>query len=89
MTETMETLKNRHPATQEKMFWFGFGHLPDGHPREVSSLFATLAWTLLGELYDGPQLTIALDKLREAKDRAVSQAIVDSWSDDGKEGRGE
>jgi hypothetical protein len=72
-----EALKGRHPATAEKMLWFEYEHLPLGGPQEISSLFSKLAWRLVDELCDGPQFTIALDKLREAKDRAVSQAIVD------------
>ncbi len=81
-------LSKRHPATQEKMRCFEYGHLPEGGPREVSAHFTGLALQLLDILEDGPQFTIALDKLREAKDRAVSQAIVDAEnkSDNGSDG---
>jgi hypothetical protein len=76
--EDYETIiQKRHPATQEKMRWFGYGHLPEGGPRDVSAHFTGLALTLLGILGDGPQFTIALQKLVEAKDCAVRQAIVD------------
>jgi hypothetical protein len=74
-------LAKRHPATREKMLWFEYGHLKEGLPRSTSMKFATLAVDLVRTLSDGPQLTIALDKLREAKDRAVSQAITDSNDD--------
>jgi hypothetical protein len=73
-----DVLETRHIATQEKMLWFEYGHLPEGLPRQTSVRFATLAIDLIQSLQDGPQLTIALDKLRESKDRAVSQAIVDA-----------
>lgn len=81
-----DLLKGRHQATKEKMLWFEYDHLPEGLPRNVSSKFMALAVDLLTKLNDGPQLTIALDKLREAKDRAVSQAIVDVKSEAGNGG---
>jgi hypothetical protein len=75
-------LKNRHPGTREKMLWFEYGHLTDPRLRTISMKFTTLAVELIETLHDGPQLTIALDKLREAKDRAVSQAITDGRLDE-------
>jgi hypothetical protein len=72
-----EGLENRHPDTQEKMRWFTFEHLPMGMPREVSKMCATLAWTLVQSLDDGPQLVLALGRLCDTKDAAVRQALVD------------
>jgi hypothetical protein len=68
----------RHPKTQERMRWFEFGHLPEGLPRDTSYLFFCLSCDLVESLNDGSQLTACLDKLSEAKDRAVRQAIVDT-----------
>jgi hypothetical protein len=79
--EWEQLLDKRHPATREKMRRFEYGHLREGLPRNTSMLFATLAVDLVKSLNDGSELTIALDRLREAKDRAVSQAITDSNDD--------
>jgi hypothetical protein len=69
--------EDRHPATQEKARWFDFDHLPSDQ-RQVSVEFARMAQTLIARLLDGPQLTIALQKLLDSKDAAVRQAIVDA-----------
>lgn len=68
-------LSSRHPATQAAMRFFARGHLREDL-RELSSLFGHLAGELLDRLPDDPELTKALDKLREAKDRAVALAAV-------------
>jgi hypothetical protein len=50
--------------------WFACDHLPS-HLRQVSQLFEELA-SLLCDLTDaGPERTVALRKLLEAKDAAV------------------
>lgn len=65
-----------HPAICEKLEWFEYGHLPQ-HLAEVSQEFERLAHLLVGPLaLSGPQATIALQKLIEAKDAAVRAAIV-------------
>jgi hypothetical protein len=72
-------LAARHPATQEKMRWLTPNPaLPQGAPATVSAMCFGLAGKLLSELSDGPQLTIALQHLIDAKDAAVRQAIGDS-----------
>lgn len=67
--------EGRHPATRQIARWFGYDHLPEGKPREVSRKCALLAADLLGDLPDGPELTAGLRKLLEAKDCAVRAAI--------------
>jgi hypothetical protein len=72
-------LAARHPATQEKMRWLTPNpRLPDGPPAIVSAMFYDLGDALLGKVSDGPQLTIALQRLVDAKDAAVRQAVADA-----------
>lgn len=66
----------RNPAIVSKLRFFAFGHLPHPALREFSRHFAELAQRLIDTLPDDPELTIALDKLREVKDRAVGLAAV-------------
>ena len=72
----MDNTDDRHAATQQIMRWFSYGHLPNGHPRVISSECAQLADTMIGELPDGPELTAGLRKLLEAKDCFVRAAIA-------------
>jgi hypothetical protein len=51
--------------------------LPDGAPSIVSAMCYELGSALLGKLGDGPQLTIGLQRLVDAKDALVRQAIAD------------
>lgn len=56
---------------EERMLkWFKFDHLPE-HLKEVSSHFAELAKTIVSLCEPGPERTVALRKLLEAKDAAV------------------
>ncbi|QDV34034.1 hypothetical protein [Tautonia plasticadhaerens] len=50
--------------------WFAFEHLP-GHLKEVSFHFHSLALDLCVLVEPGPERTVALRKLLEAKDAAV------------------
>ncbi|QDT41086.1 hypothetical protein Pan241w_11450 [Gimesia alba] len=54
------------------MRWFGFGHLPDDL-KAVSGEFYAIACTLTALVEPGPERTVALRKLLEAKDAAVSE----------------
>ncbi|RKN35953.1 hypothetical protein [Streptomyces hoynatensis] len=54
--------------------FFQSTHLP-AHLREVSQKFETLAYDLAAMDLDGPELTVALRKLLEAKDAAVRAAL--------------
>lgn len=72
-----------HPATQRMLRWFAYDHLPKDL-KAVSEHFAGLADLLVNGLspdgsmivyLEGPELTVALRKLLEAKDAAVRAAI--------------
>ncbi|MCA9015904.1 MAG: hypothetical protein KDA77_11285 [Planctomycetaceae bacterium] len=56
------------------MKWFAFDHLP-GHLKAVSGEFHALACTLTALVEPGPERTVALRKLLEAKDAAVRAKI--------------
>lgn len=64
-----------HPATEEILQYFAYKHLP-AHLRPVSQAFHTLAHELAADPnLDGPELTVCLRKLLEAKDCAVRAAL--------------
>lgn len=50
--------------------WFAFDHLPPAL-KAVSAEFSGLAYTIVREIEPGPERTVALRKLLEAKDAAV------------------
>lgn len=55
--------------------WFAYEHLPP-HLRAVSEEFATLAHIICNSTDPGPERTVALRKLLEAKDAAVRARLV-------------
>ncbi len=59
---------------ERMMKWFEFGHLP-GHLQAVSSVFYDAACSLVMQVPSGPERTVALRKLLEAKDAAVRAAV--------------
>jgi hypothetical protein len=60
---------------QERMLkWFEFKHLPD-HLRAVSFPFAELALKICELCEPGPERTVSLRKLLEAKDAAVRAKV--------------
>lgn len=75
-----------HPATEAILKYFEYEHLPP-HLQEISKHFHWLAHALVGSApthaksvheqfsLDGPELTMALRKLLEAKDCAVRAAL--------------
>ncbi len=64
-----------HPATAQILRWFSYAHL-HGRARDISIGFHDLALALVEELPEGgPELTVGLRKLLEAKDCAVRAAI--------------
>jgi hypothetical protein len=67
---------DRHPSVTSVLRFLEFDHLSDPQLRNLSREFAFLGKTLLQVLPDDPELTAALNKLREAKDRAVGLAAV-------------
>jgi len=50
--------------------WFAWDHLPE-HLQAISRQFSTLAHELVDCVEPGPERTVALRKLLEAKDAAV------------------
>lgn len=56
------------------MKWFAYSHLPP-HLAEVSKPFHDLAQSLCSVVEPGPERTVALRKLLEAKDAAVRAAL--------------
>jgi hypothetical protein len=64
-----------HPATEALLRFFDYTHLPERLQR-VSRPFHDTAHELVTDLQlDGPELTVALRKLLEAKDCAVRAAL--------------
>jgi len=56
------------------MKWFSYDHLPE-HLQDTSKAFFTLAESCCHTLDPGPERTVALRKLLEAKDAAVRAAL--------------
>jgi hypothetical protein len=64
-----------HPAVEHFAVLFAYAHLPP-HLREISKGFHDLAKSLVdNSALAGPELTVALRKLLEAKDCAVRAAL--------------
>lgn len=74
-----------HPSTAAILRFFAYSHLPP-HLAAVSAPFCRLAHAMAGDddhaegvtvggPLDGPELTVAIRKLLEAKDAAVRAAI--------------
>lgn len=63
-----------HEATAALLKFFEYDHLP---PRlgEVSRQFHDIAWEMSNTLPPGPETTVCLRKLLEAKDCAVRACI--------------
>jgi hypothetical protein len=68
-----------HPATEALLAFFAHEHLPP-HLAAVSKPFCDLA-TEMAYLIDGPEATVCLRKLLEAKDCAVRAAVAAHASD--------
>ena len=65
-----------HPATAALLPFFEYGHLPP-HLAEVSRPFHDLAHNLAEHPdLNGPEVTVALRKLVEAKDAAVRSMVA-------------
>jgi hypothetical protein len=64
------------PMPDERMLkWFAFEHLP-AHLQEVSARFADLATSIVDTIEPGPERTVSLRKLLEAKDAAVRARLT-------------
>jgi hypothetical protein len=65
----------QHPATTALLAFFAYEHLPN-HLQPVSRRFHDLARDLASDdSLQGPELTVALRKLLEAKDCAVRASL--------------
>lgn len=60
---------------ERMMKWFSYGHLPQ-HLQNTSERFFILAEFVCEALEPGPERTVALRKLLEAKDAAVRATLV-------------
>jgi hypothetical protein len=61
-------------AEERMLKWFEFEHLPE-HLKVVSVKFFELACSLCALVESGPERTVALRKLLEAKDAAVRAMV--------------
>lgn len=60
---------------EERMLkWFEYKHLPE-KMQSVSAPFGELATKIVADIPGGPERTVALRKLLEAKDAAVRAAL--------------
>jgi hypothetical protein len=64
----------RHPGAAGVARYFTYDHLP-AHLQSVSEPFSHLAEQMIRLLPDGPELTVGLRKLLEAKDCCVRAAL--------------
>jgi hypothetical protein len=70
MSDSRHFLRGDMDSEERMMKWFAWDHLPP-HLREVSSKFSGLASIICIDCTPGPERTVALRKLLEAKDAAV------------------
>lgn len=64
----------KHPSVEHILQFFTYEHLPD-YLQKISKPFCDLASTLAKNL-EGPELTICLRKMLEAKDCAVRATFI-------------
>ena len=70
----MRDLDGRHPGTIGIARFFTYDHLP-AHLQATSKACHDLADQMIGDLPDGPELSVGLRKLLEAKDAFVRAAL--------------
>lgn len=70
----MRQLYGRHPGTNGLLGFFAWEHLP-ADLQAVSRPAGELAFAMAEALPDGPELTVGLRKLLEAKDCFVRAAL--------------
>ncbi|MBD0837361.1 hypothetical protein [Streptomyces sp. TRM68416] len=78
----MDATVGRHVSTVQACRGFSYKHLP-AELQPVARVFYDTAAELLTLLPDDPELTMALRKLREAKDCAVLLAATEGVRGDG------
>lgn len=72
---SVENITRRLPVPEERMMkWFAWEHLPP-NLQAVSKPFGNLATMIVTAIEPGPERTVALRKLLEAKDAAVRAAL--------------
>lgn len=69
-----------HPNVQHLLNLFEYEHLPQ-YLQSVSKPFSDMAHQMSNSLHGGPELTVGLRKLLEAKDCMVRQAVIDRHAD--------
>lgn len=62
------------PQPDRMMRWFEFSHLPQ-HLQAVSAQFHAIATSICKTVAPGPERTVALRKLLEAKDAAIRATV--------------
>jgi hypothetical protein len=76
--------EGRHPGTVHFKEMFAYNHLATDRLADVSRRCADLAYVMVADLPDGPELTAGLRALWEAKNCFVIQAARFSGVDHGK-----
>ena len=74
--EELTTMPSTSASPERMLRWFVSDHLPEALA-EVSMPFSGLAHEMCERLHPGPERTVMLRKLLEAKDAAVRQKIED------------
>ena len=67
---------HRHPGTAHLLVLLNTDHLPP-KLHEISGAVEDLAHELVAKLEDGPELTVGLRHLLDAKDALVRQRVID------------
>jgi hypothetical protein len=65
-----------HPAVQHLLSLFSYGHLPPSL-QEISAPVYDLAHQMANVLGSGPELSVGLRHLLDAKDALVRQRVID------------
>ncbi|MBP2331237.1 hypothetical protein JOF56_011622 [Kibdelosporangium banguiense] len=74
MSDLTEGRTPRHPGTASLLKFFAYDHLPP-HLQGTSKACHDLAHKMADELASGPELTVGLRKLLEAKDCFVRASL--------------
>jgi hypothetical protein len=65
-----------HPSTTAILRWFEYSHLRSDYLQEVSKIFHDAAYAAVAALGEGPETTVMLRRLLEAKDASVRAAVL-------------
>lgn len=76
MTAAFDREPEEKTHLSERLFrWFRFSHLREGEVQDTSRRFHDLADVICSTVTPGPERTVCLRKLLEAKDAAVRAVI--------------